>query len=480
MFVEFGLPDSDLAEYRRKLGLELMDTIVARLDSLEQRVLLGGTAWETVATERNAVEEYLLIQGCKKRAVLLAAADITVAQLRGSDGAEMPKEDMAPDFCEDFTFAEASQQPSLPGTKNDVGLITARDIDDWLVAVNEKFRCFLQITGSRLGQWDIVVGFDDGPNPVTTPRLLDALKTHGVHAVFFHVGENVAPGSDGVALERRVVDEGHLLGSHTDGHANLVDTKNIWEEIGMTHERLHNHTGKVPWAIRPPYGAADDRVVEVSHATHQHQHHAPAPAPFTSHPGNTHPPVKCLIVTFASVGQALVKRGYIPFRWNAGASHSCCCCVCHTAVGAFSRESCHSTNVLHGTIVFGMSLLCEMASLCACACAILVRCQALRSAKGGYADRNHWPSEDRCRPCAMSAFRFSRLASDHKARSRIYCGGSTTSTVIMHVLRSRRFPSAARDWAESETCPLILLDESVCVCVLASNGILASSTCELF
>lgn len=37
----------------------------------------------------------------------------------------------------------------------------------------------------------LVVSFYDGPNNLTTPKLLDALRTHAVRATFFVVGVNV-------------------------------------------------------------------------------------------------------------------------------------------------------------------------------------------------------------------------------------------------------------------------------------------------
>ncbi|MEF3403489.1 polysaccharide deacetylase family protein [Agromyces sp. CCNWLW203] len=62
--------------------------------------------------------------------------------------------------------------------------------------------------------------FDDGPNPGMTPALLDFLAEHDVKAVFCVIGRNItAPG--GTAVLRRIVAEGHVLGNHSTGYADL-------------------------------------------------------------------------------------------------------------------------------------------------------------------------------------------------------------------------------------------------------------------
>ena len=57
--------------------------------------------------------------------------------------------------------------------------------------------------------------FDDGPSPATTPKVLDVLKKHGVHATFFITGGNIA-GNE--ALLQRERDEGHLVANHQWKH----------------------------------------------------------------------------------------------------------------------------------------------------------------------------------------------------------------------------------------------------------------------
>src|SRR4051794_12123964 len=57
------------------------------------------------------------------------------------------------------------------------------------------------------GDPELIFSFDDGPNPKTTPAVLDALKAHHIHAVFFLVGE-MAANKDAPALIARELAEG--------------------------------------------------------------------------------------------------------------------------------------------------------------------------------------------------------------------------------------------------------------------------------
>jgi len=65
---------------------------------------------------------------------------------------------------------------------------------------------------------EVVLTFDDGPWPGTTPRVLDALKHECVRATFFLIGRNAAANA---ALARRELVEGHTVAHHTYSHPLL-------------------------------------------------------------------------------------------------------------------------------------------------------------------------------------------------------------------------------------------------------------------
>lgn len=102
----------------------------------------------------------------------------------------------------------------------------------------------------------IALTFDDGPDSVCTPALLDGLKARGVHATFFVIGANIE--KDGNAeIIRRMYEEGHLIGNHTYHHVNLseLDSDQAKNEIELTDDLVREITGEAPYLVRPPFGA---------------------------------------------------------------------------------------------------------------------------------------------------------------------------------------------------------------------------------
>lgn len=106
----------------------------------------------------------------------------------------------------------------------------------------------------------VALTFDDGPHPVHTPALLDALKELDVRATFFVVGVDVDAHPE---LVRRIVAEGHELGNHTYTHRYLpaTRTKNVLRELSATDAAIRRATGSVPALARPPYGGRSPRTI---------------------------------------------------------------------------------------------------------------------------------------------------------------------------------------------------------------------------
>lgn len=66
---------------------------------------------------------------------------------------------------------------------------------------------------------EVVLTFDDGPWPVTTPAVLAALSAQCVQAVFFPIGKHATWRPD---ILKQVIAQGHTVGSHTWSHQNLA------------------------------------------------------------------------------------------------------------------------------------------------------------------------------------------------------------------------------------------------------------------
>ncbi len=63
---------------------------------------------------------------------------------------------------------------------------------------------------------EVWLTFDDGPDPVTTPPLLEVLARHGARGTFFLIGERVQQHPE---LAREILRAGHGIGNHTATHA---------------------------------------------------------------------------------------------------------------------------------------------------------------------------------------------------------------------------------------------------------------------
>ena len=73
-------------------------------------------------------------------------------------------------------------------------------------------------TKSLYGTKKVVLTFDDGPDSVQTPRLLEILKKYNVKATFFMLSEKFNDKT--LPLIKRVVGEGHIVASHHHDHEN--------------------------------------------------------------------------------------------------------------------------------------------------------------------------------------------------------------------------------------------------------------------
>lgn len=101
----------------------------------------------------------------------------------------------------------------------------------------------------------VALTFDDGPDPASTPLVLDALAAAGAPATFFLIGERAARHP---ALARRIVEEGHAVGSHSQRHAEPRSLG--WRVVAdFVHGRrsVEAAVGRRVPLFRPPKGYID-------------------------------------------------------------------------------------------------------------------------------------------------------------------------------------------------------------------------------
>lgn len=104
--------------------------------------------------------------------------------------------------------------------------------------------------------------FDDGPSEWTIP-ILNTLRSAGVHATFFVVGDAIHGREE--TLKQASAD-GHEIGNHGLGHRplDLLDRHEVLSELTLTSQRIDEVIGVAPRVFRPPYFRYDQTVLEVA------------------------------------------------------------------------------------------------------------------------------------------------------------------------------------------------------------------------
>lgn len=104
--------------------------------------------------------------------------------------------------------------------------------------------------------------FDDGPDPKSTPMILDLLKKHNIKAAFFVIGSRV-DANPGIIT--RMAAEGHLILNHTYSHPldpdmTQLSDKQMRQEIDKADAAIEKITHVHSAYFRAPGGALNDRI----------------------------------------------------------------------------------------------------------------------------------------------------------------------------------------------------------------------------
>ena len=99
---------------------------------------------------------------------------------------------------------------------------------------------------------EVALSFDDGPDPVWTPKILKILKQYNVVGTFFMIG---AEAQNNVGVMKQVYREGHEIGNHTWFHPDIseISTASVDLELNLTERLFASELGVQPLYFRPPY-----------------------------------------------------------------------------------------------------------------------------------------------------------------------------------------------------------------------------------
>ncbi|HWV14458.1 MAG TPA: polysaccharide deacetylase family protein [Cellvibrio sp.] len=107
----------------------------------------------------------------------------------------------------------------------------------------------------------VCLTFDDGPDPLYTPLILDLLDRQQTSATFFVLGEAALRYPHLVEL---IVSAGHSLGAHTHSHYYpwMISSARARSEVSLCTAAIAQITGKQPRWFRPPYGHIRRAMIE--------------------------------------------------------------------------------------------------------------------------------------------------------------------------------------------------------------------------
>lgn len=107
----------------------------------------------------------------------------------------------------------------------------------------------------------VALTFDDGPDPIGTPRVLEVLARHNARATFFVIGERARRHPE---LLARIAAAGHQIESHSLRHAwstAFWPRSRLARDLATVQEIIQAACGRAPRWFRPPIGVLSPAVV---------------------------------------------------------------------------------------------------------------------------------------------------------------------------------------------------------------------------
>ena len=107
----------------------------------------------------------------------------------------------------------------------------------------------------------VALTFDDGPDDIYTPKILDVLDEHDIPATFFYMGEHIDNHQEVV---ERTIEEDHIIANHSETHPELtkISDLEVYEEIKQPEISMEELTGHRTRLFRPPYGLISQKIIE--------------------------------------------------------------------------------------------------------------------------------------------------------------------------------------------------------------------------
>jgi peptidoglycan/xylan/chitin deacetylase (PgdA/CDA1 family) len=109
-----------------------------------------------------------------------------------------------------------------------------------------------RVKAASAGEPSIYLTFDDGPNPLWTPALLDALAQNQARATFFLIDEHIT--GETRAVVSRIADEGHAIGLHSGTRRLMIESAaDMAAILDRNAGRIRAITGREPCRLFRPH-----------------------------------------------------------------------------------------------------------------------------------------------------------------------------------------------------------------------------------
>jgi peptidoglycan/xylan/chitin deacetylase (PgdA/CDA1 family) len=112
----------------------------------------------------------------------------------------------------------------------------------------------VRLPGPAEARREIALTFDDGPDPATTPRILDLLEARAARSTFFCIGRRVEERPE---LAAEIVRRGHRVENHSYRHPAgfwFLPPAALRAEIERGQEAIAGAAGRAPRLFRAPAG----------------------------------------------------------------------------------------------------------------------------------------------------------------------------------------------------------------------------------
>ena len=159
--------------------------------------------------------------------------------------------------------SKESYSLDIKGNSNQLTAAAWNSMQDWrkemVLFTKEHEKMFIHGPDRK----KVALTFDDGPDEVITQGVIDILEKYQVKGNFFFLGSKV---EEYPQVVHNAYENGHLILSHSYYHTDLstLSIVEVKAEIDRAGEAIKSVIGKEPAIIRPPYGATNEEVVQIS------------------------------------------------------------------------------------------------------------------------------------------------------------------------------------------------------------------------